>query len=571
MILQTLLAPRREQRSNLTAPSQWFLDAVGASKTASGENVTEKGALALDTYFACIRVISEDVAKLPLSVYRHLKPRGREMLTGHPVHKLIHTSPKPNMTSMTFRQTMTHHALGWGNGYAEIMRRGDSTPLALELLDPTTIKPKLTEAKTLMYEQVVNAQTKEVRRIQPRNMLHIHGMGFDGLQGYSVARIGRESMGKALALQKFAAAFFGNGAWLGGVLEHPGKLTKDARDHLRASWTDRHVGADKALKTGILEEGMTFKQLGVNPEDAQAIQAEQHSVETICRWFRVAPHKVQHLLRATFSNIEHQAIEHVGDTIMPWGERWEQEIKLKMLPGDDDLFAKHTYQKLMQTDHKARSEFYNKMFMIGAFGINDILELEDRNPIGPEGDVHYVPLNMVPADKAMEGPAPAPAPANDSQPPADDSARRKAMIDQIVEAHRPSFVDAYRRILRVETDKAKRAAKRDDTEWAEKFYAGHAEVVRGALIPPVNSLCDSIWAVLVGGDQPERVSEEIARLTAEIASFHVDRSLDEISKSPDAWQGWSDSRAEDAAQRALVTLIEFLICHVGDTNDASNN
>ena len=312
------------ERERRTSTPTWLVNMMlDGERTSSGERVNAKTAMGLAAWFGCVRNIAEDVAKLPLHVYRKVE-RSRTPIE-HPVGYMLNVEPNDEMSAQSFRETLTAHAAGFGNGFAEIVRSG---PDGAEMwpIDPTTVLMKR-EAGRLFYEVRVAGNAPVV--LLPDQVLHLHGLSGDGLLGHSISHLAREAVGAAMAAQKFAGAFYANGASVGALLTHPGHLTDQALVHLRQSWKARHGGADQGMSMAILEEGMTYTQLGIEPEKAQFLETRQFGVEEVCRYFRMPPHKVQHLLRATFSNIEQQALEYVGDCLMPWLGRWEQASRLR--------------------------------------------------------------------------------------------------------------------------------------------------------------------------------------------------------------------------------------------------
>lgn len=362
-------------------------------KTASGQNVTPQKSMTLSSYYSAIRNISEDVGKLPLRIYK-ATATGRENVKNS-INNIFFNYPNPEMTPMSFKETMTANCLGWGNAYAEIVRDYIGNPIYLYPIHPTCIKVKRNDNNEIYYEFTEQNSTKIINSY---DMFHLKGLGGDGIIGYSVYQFASESIGTALSAQEFAGSFFGNGSTLGGVLEYPNKLKPEARDNLRKSWEQRHQGADNAHKIAVLEEGITWKQTSVNPRDAQFLELKKFSVTEIARWFRIPPHKIGDLERSTYSNIEHQSIEYVQDTLTPWLVRWEEEIKRKLID-DDNEFAKFSIQALMRGDSKSRAEYYRSQLNIGALSPNEIRKLEELNSIGAEGDKYYMQLNMTTLDK----------------------------------------------------------------------------------------------------------------------------------------------------------------------------
>lgn len=390
--------------SNLRNPELWLTNAVGGSRTQSGETIGPYSSLAISAYFAAIRAISEDVAKLPLVLYKALKPRGKERYEDHPLYRLLHDAPNPQQTSMTFRETLMSHTLGWGGGFAQIVRDGTTQIRELRIMHAARTTVTRLPDRTLQYEYT-QEDGKEKMVLPQRDVLHIRGLGDNGITGYSICKVGAESMGLSLAAQTFGASFFGNSTMPCGVLTHPGKMGDKAFAHLRESWEERYGGAAKGGKPAVLEEGVKWERMSIPPEEAQFLESRQFQVEEIARWFRMPPHKLQHLLRTSYASAEQMSIEYVVDTLLPWMVRWEQAIKQRLIDEEreKDLFVKHTVQGLLRGDQAARSAFYSSMFQHGSLSQNDIRELEDQNPIGPDGDVYYVPSNLTRSEDAAQG------------------------------------------------------------------------------------------------------------------------------------------------------------------------
>lgn len=393
----------------------WPMSAMIGRKTTAGTRVSSTTALALPAYFACIKVLSEDTAGLPLKIYRR-KPNGaKEQVDNHRLAELLDGNVSDEQDARTFRETLTQWAAGWGNGYAEIELDKSGRLFALHAIHPSRVEVRRLPDGSIIYLVRSELAGYEVTPIKPADMFHLHGLG-DGILGWSVAQVGAESIGSALAAQTFGATYYGNNTSIGGTLEHPGKLSAEAKTNLRESWKAMHQGPENAHKVAILEEGVKFNQAGVNPRDAQFIEGKNFDVEAIVKWFRMPPHKIQHLARSTNNNIEHQSIEYVTDALMPWLLRWEAEIKRKLLTDDRTLYAKHQVNGRMRGDAAARGQFYSQLFQIGSLSPNDIRRLEDMEPIADAAaDKYYVQGALVPIDQAGRQPmtaspgAPAPA------------------------------------------------------------------------------------------------------------------------------------------------------------------
>lgn len=413
--------------SRMSHPALWLPGGwAWGRQTQSGTQVSPEVSLTLSAYFAALRAISEDVAKLPLGVYRRMKPRGKERLPEHPAWQMLRVRPNPEMSSMTFRETMTAWALGWGRGIAEIVRDGRDRPRELWPIHPSVVRPCRKAGRQIyeVFPSPADQRLKSGKRIEleARDVLHIRGLG-GPLDGYSIAQLAAESIGVGLAAQLHAASFFGNGTQLSGVLQHPGKLSKQSYDNLANSWAEKHGGPRNSWKPAILEEGMQWKETSVPPRDAQFLESRQFETEDIARWFRIPPHKIGHLLRSTNNNIEHQGIEYVQDTLLPWLIRWEQELGAKLFPEEPEVFAEHNVTALLRGDQQSRGQYYRTMIFSGVYSPNDVREMENMNPIPePGADRYYMQTAMAPLEAIANGGAlSSSAPALQDPPDSRDS------------------------------------------------------------------------------------------------------------------------------------------------------
>lgn len=404
------IRPQADMVSDLRHPTAWLTHWALGSRTRAGMYVNPDSAMTLATYYACVRNISEDVAKLPLITYKRLLPRGKERATDHPAYALLHDAPNDDMTAMSFRESLTHFAVAWGNGYAEIVRNGRGRIMALYPIHPSRVCLRRDEAGDLVYDihgsgsayQVDGRQYGYVR-LQQEDVLHIKGLGCDGYEGYSVFRLAAESLGLTMAAETFGSSFFEKGTHLGGVLEHPGVLKDTAKDYLRQSWQEMYAGPQNAGKVAILEEGMKFSKLGIPPEEAQYLETRQFQVREVCRWFRMPPHKLADLTDAHYTNIEEQNLEYVTDTLMPWLTRWEQELKRKLFDDDPDHFAEHLILGLLRGDSEKRANYFQKRFDMGSLSQDEMREAENENPLPNGLGSHYwiAANNYMPLDAAL--------------------------------------------------------------------------------------------------------------------------------------------------------------------------
>ena len=370
-------------------------------RTTSGKTVNERTALQTTAVYACVRILSETIASLPLHVYRYTEG-GKAKDTEHVLYTLLHDEPNPDMTSFVFRETLMSHLLIWGNAYSQILRDRSGQVIGLYPLLPDQMSVHRSEKGKLYYvynryeEDNPNFQEKGSIVLSQEEVLHIPGLGFDGLIGYSPIALAKNAVGMTLACEEYGASFFGNGANPGGVLEHPGILKDPAK--VRDSWNAVYQGTRNAHKVAVLEEGMSYKQIGIPPEEAQFLETRKFQVNEIARLFRIPPHMVGDLEKSSFSNIEQQSLEFVKYTLDPWVVRFEQALKKSLLLPEEKKthFIKFNVDGLLRGDYQSRMNGYAIGRQNGWLSTNDIRELEELNPIPPEegGDLYLINGNM---------------------------------------------------------------------------------------------------------------------------------------------------------------------------------
>ena len=363
--------------------------------TTSGKAVNERTAMQTSAVYACVRILAESVAGLPLHVYERTANGSKSTKPSHPLYRLLHDEPNREMTSFVFRETLMSHLLLWGNAYAQIIRDGRGFPIALYPLLPDRMAVDRNESGELVYTYQSDKGQVKLRR---ENVLHIPGLGFDGLIGYSPIAMAKNAVGLALATEDYGATFFANGANTGGVLEHPGVIKPEQADRLRESWQSQFGGAN-AHKVAVLEEGLKFHQMSIPPEQAQFLETRKFQTNEIARIFRVPPHMVGDLEKSSFSNIEQQSLEFVKYTLDPWVVRWEQSLQQALiLPSEKaTIFIKFNLDGLLRGDYQSRMQGYSTGIQNGFMSVNDVRGLEDMNLLTAEegGDLHFVNGNMV--------------------------------------------------------------------------------------------------------------------------------------------------------------------------------
>ena len=370
-----------------SSPYSFFF---GAS--SSGKSVNEKTALQTTAVYACVRILAETIASLPLHTYRY-SPGGKEKAMDHPLYYLLHSEPNSEMTSFVFRETLMGHLLLWGNAYAQIIRNGRGAVMALYPLLPSKMMVNRTDQGILYYQYEKDGQTYFLSQ---QDVLHIPGLGFDGLIGYSPIAMAKNAIGMAIATEEYGAKFFANGASPGGVLEHPGVVKDPGK--IRESWNAVYQGSGNAHRVAVLEEGMKFQPIGIPPEQAQFLETRKYQLNEIARIFRIPPHMIGDLEKSSFSNIEQQSLEFVMYTLDPWVIRWEQAISRALLSVSEkrQYFVKFNVDGLLRGDYQSRMNGYAVGRQNGWLSANDIRELENLNRILPElgGDLYLINGNM---------------------------------------------------------------------------------------------------------------------------------------------------------------------------------
>lgn len=357
--------------------------------------------------YSCVRILSEAIASLPLHLYRYTDSGGKEKATDSPLYFLLHDEPNPEMTSFVFREAMMTHLLLWGNAYAQIIRNGKGEVTALYPLMPDRMTVDRDENGRLYYEYIVSSDDapinkKSTVRLPPLDVLHIPGLGFDGLVGYSPIAMAKNAIGMSIACEEYGSKFFANGAAPSGVLEHPGTIKDPSR--VSESWTQTFGGSSNAHKVAVLEEGMKYTPISISPEQAQFLETRKFQINEIARIFRVPPHMVGDLEKSSFSNIEQQSLEFVKYTLEPWIIRWEQSISRSLLSIEEKrkYFVKFNVDGLLRGDYQSRMNGYATARQNGWMSANDIRELENLDRISAEegGDLYLINGNMLPLKNA---------------------------------------------------------------------------------------------------------------------------------------------------------------------------
>ncbi len=396
-ILKGLFKSRDKPQNSTNGSSYRFF--FGGS--TAGKIVTEHSAMQMTAVYSCVRILAEAVAGLPLHLYSYNDNGGTDKEVKHPLYSLLYSEPNPEMTSFVFRETLMTHLLLWGNAYAQIIRNGKGEVIALYPLMPNRMSVDRDSSGNIIYTYQTSSDDAKTMKgctvtLKSTDVLHIPGLGFDGLVGYSPIAMAKNSIGMAIACEEYGAKFFANGAAPSGVLEHPSTLKDPSR--VRESWNATFGGSSNSNKVAVLEEGMKYTPIAISPEQAQFLETRKFQINEIARIFRVPPHMVGDLEKSSFSNIEQQSLEFVKYTLDPWVIRWEQAMARALLSQSEKskYFIKFNVDGLLRGDYESRMNGYATARQNGWMSANDIRGLENLDKISAEdgGDLYLINGNM---------------------------------------------------------------------------------------------------------------------------------------------------------------------------------
>lgn len=389
----------RDNPKNLTAGQAFRFN---AGITSSGKRVNEISAMQITGVYACVRVLAESIAGLPLHLFQEDADGNTHKAIDHPLFFLMHDEPNAEMTSFNFKETLMSHLLLWGNCYCQIIRNGKSEVTALYPLMPNRMKVDRDSKGQIYYEYTLrpedplNNKKASTVFLKPVDVLHIPGLGFDGLVGYSPIAMAKNAIGISIAAEEYGSKFFANGATPSGILEHPG-IIKDP-NKVRDAWNAAFGGSSNSGKVAVLEEGMKYSPISIPPEQAQFLETRKFQLNEIARIFRVPPHMIGDLEKSTFSNIEQQSLEFVKYTLEPWLVRWEQALNRSLLTEEEKktYFFKFNVDGLLRGDYQSRMNGYATARQNGWMSSNDIRRLEGLDLIPPEegGDLYLINGSM---------------------------------------------------------------------------------------------------------------------------------------------------------------------------------
>ncbi|OPY74927.1 MAG: Phage portal protein [Syntrophorhabdus sp. PtaU1.Bin153] len=554
-------------------PGGFFYGGLGP-QTKSGTAISEYNAMQLAVVWCCIKILSEDSASLPLHLYQRLPGGGKVKAVDHPLYRLLHDSPNPEMTAFTFREAMKAHILAWGNGYAEkVYGKGKIGRDVIEQLWPitpnrVTVKRNKGEKKDIPIREIyyhvsmggTGLPDVELTR---RQVLHVPGLSFNGLVGYSVIAAHREAIGFGKALEEYGELYFGNGIHPSFVISMAGTLKDPAA--FRAATNEVYGGLGKSHRVMLLEEAMKVEKLGIPNDEAQFLETRKYTnIDIGSRIYRLPPQMYGEYDKAsTYASAEQFSLDYVVKTLRPWLVRLEQSFNMCLLSPDErqEYFYEHLIDGLMRGDAAARSEYYTKMFAIGGITVNEINELENRNPIGPDGDKRFVPLNMIPLEDAGKAQEPLPA------------KQKNSLIyrQRLENAYRRIFVDATERVIRKEVKAIRRLAEKHANNWIAaafaEFYREMPEYIQKQIMPACLSYSEAFLGMeeelngLKFDDFRAKLDVFVRDFAAKYADGLAERNLGELQSSADinkTLSDWEEERAYMLANEQISELSEAI-------------
>ena len=382
----------------LTDPRAWEMLMHSGGPTDSGVNVNDKTAMGYPPLWRAISLISGDVAKLPLNVYRRMPDNGKEQATKNPAWPLLRRKASPPIKSAQFKRTLTYHALLFGNGFATIQRDQNKQPTSLLIIHPHSVTARILP-DSVTYS--VNTADGSIVGIPSRDMLHIRGLSPDGVMGHSIIDMLGEALGVGMAAQRFGARFFGQGANAGGVLMIPGHFSEEAIENVKRSWGKMNEGLTNSHKVMLLQDGAKFQQLTVPPEAAQFLQTRNYEIRgTVANITGCPPHKLGDDSRTSHSSLEQENQSYLNECLDTWLVEWEGECGDKLLSDSDKIedryFVEFNRMALLQVDHATRLAGYRIGKESGWLSTNEIRIRENMPTIGEIGDIYYSPANWTP-------------------------------------------------------------------------------------------------------------------------------------------------------------------------------
>lgn len=407
--------------------------------TTSGESINESIALQHITVYACTRVIAESIGSMTIRLYKKL-PKGRQEALDNPLHRVLSVSPSLEISAPVMWESVAGAMALTGNSYCEILRNKEGSAVGLYPLDPRMTEPVRLPNGQLAYKTRVDVSSGQSRIVAAADMLHFPLFSFDGLKGLSPIAQARNSVGLAIAAEKYGSKFFGNNSVPPGYLSPVGDVSEEDLNNMREFWERANSAANQG-RIGVLPSDWKLTQLSMSPEDSQFLQTRQFSRTDIAALFRVPPNMVGDTSRLSNNNHEQMSLSFVTDTLRPYLVRIEKEIQRKLLPEDGSYFAEFDVSERLRGDFATTMQGFAVGKQWGFYSTNVVLEKLGENPVGPEGDIYWAPVNMTNAANLI-APAADPAPLPLLDPPTE---AQRSMFESYIPAFTGLFRDAIGR------------------------------------------------------------------------------------------------------------------------------
>lgn len=527
--------------------------------STSGVVITHEMAMQISAVNNCVRLLCEGLGTLPLRVLRRV-PRGREKAMDHPLYRVLHDRANDEMPSLEWRETKMGHILLWGDGFSEIQRARNGEIIGLWPMSPNRVEVTRGR-KGYMNDPAATPQDKygkwyyykfpsgEIKEFKNDQVLHIPGLSFDGFRGQSVLGFARNCLGLAHSMETFGAGYFNRGMMIGGVVETPDELGEEGQKNLHNSIISFHEGLSKAHRILILEQNAKFHEIGGKPEDAQLLASRKFEVEEIGRFFNIPLHKIKSLDKASFSNIEQQAIEYVVDALRPWLVKWEQWFNFKLLNNDPRYYVEFSIDALLRGDMKTRMDAYQVARYGGWMNGNEIRELENMNS-DPRLDEYWMPANMMPAGA-------------ERQEVGDTIGRA---VRRVTYNYRHIVEQAMQRVIAREIADQRKAPRTNHGPLVDVYGDEFVRFMRIVLTPPLMTLAGNIADIVrepreVGVKiEPRHVEEVVEREVAGAISKHCATSKDDlkgitdVSLAEKVFEGWDGGRSTREAREVTQVV-----------------
>lgn len=542
------------------------LSALGLeAPSAAGIAVTHDKALGITAFWAGVRMISQTIAGLPLQAFE-TQGNSRRMAAEHTVHKLLYKRPNPYMTPFVFKEIRSAHCLTWGNSYAAIERNGAGQPVALWPLLPDRTGVEIVNQVDADYVKMYWTDINGVRIwLDANQVLHVPGLGFDGLKGYNVIKIHRDSLGLSIAANEYGAQFFGNSGRPSGVLMHPGTPGPDERQQFREEWNQVHTGLTRAQRTAVLWGGMKWEQISLPPEEAQFLTTRQMQIEEVARILNINPILLQQTSKQTSwgSGVEKFLVAFAKFTITPWLEREEDVLNWDLFSAAerDRFYVKYNVNALLRGDAEMQAKVLEIKRRNGVINADEWRELDEENPLPDgQGKIYFVPLNWVPLDQANKDLDPVPTDSNNRMRPSREQ-RSLAIRRRLREAHKAAFEDGARRYVKRDVDALAKAVKRaaesgTDTisalnRWIDEFYPTQQRYIAQTMLPLVSAL-----AAVIAAEASEEVNAEPVSVDTFAAEYAENLAMRETNSSIGQVRTMMTEKTPDELEAALLIRAE---------------